>query len=340
MNFLNGQRPSTLRQCELTALVRALADAREHEGATDPNPPVGCALLDGRGEILTVAAHRRAGEPHAEALALAEATRLGLMHRVHTAVVTLEPCNHWGRTPACASALLQAGVRRVVIAQPDPNPAVPGGGASWLAAEGIDVAWLQDNTPSQLHAETARLIAPFAKRVTKGLPWVTIKQAITAGGSMIPPPGRKTFTSPDSLVFTHRLRRRAGAILTGSGTILADNPAFTVRLVDDHPGKRRHLVILDRRGRTPDSYMTEAAARGFIPHRAAAMEDALRKLAAEGVNEVLVEAGPSLTTAILSSPLWDEHIIIRQCANGEPDEVSTSFNPHSAEAASDVHRNN
>ncbi len=166
-----------------------------------------------------------------------------------------------------------------------------------------------------------------------GLPWVTVKQAKTRDGSMIPPPGQRTFTSPQSLIFAHRLRRRAGAILTGSGTILADNPAFTVRLVDDHPGKRRHLVILDRRGRTPDSYMTEATARGFIPCRAVAIEDALRQLAAAGVNEVLVEAGPTLTAALLSSPYWDEHITISQQANGAPDEISTVLNRQSAEAA-------
>ena len=330
MNSLIGQRQSTLRECELTAFARALAAAQHYAGATDPNPPVGCALLDAGGEVLAVAAHHRAGEPHAEVLALAEVARLGLTHRIHTAVVSLEPCNHWGRTAPCASALVQARVRRVVIAQPDPNPAVTGGGASQLAAKGVDVAWLQS---TGLLAETARLIAPFAKRVTKGLPWVTVKQAKNVEGSMIPPPGQKTFTSPSSLVFAHRLRRRAGAILTGSGTILADNPAFTVRLVDDYPGKRRHLVILDRRCRTPDSYMAEATARGFTARRARDIEQALRELAADGVNEVLVEAGPTLTAAILSSPLWDEHIIIRQRENGAPDEISNVLNPHSVEAA-------
>jgi diaminohydroxyphosphoribosylaminopyrimidine deaminase/5-amino-6-(5-phosphoribosylamino)uracil reductase len=305
----------------------------EHQGATDPNPPVGCALLDTDGAVIAVSAHQRAGKPHAEALAIAEAARLGLAHRAHTAVVTLEPCNHWGRTPPCASALLQAGVRRVVIAQPDPNPAVTGGGALRLTAEGVEVVWLQPGAPAKLHAETARLIAPFAKRVRTGLPWVTIKQAMTTGGSMIPPPAQKTFTSPQSLEFAHRLRRRAGAILTGSGTILADNPAFTVRLVADHPGKRRHLVILDRRARTPDRYMAEAAARGFIPSRAVAIEDALRQLAAAGVNEVLVEAGPTLTAALLSGPYWDEHITICQRTNGAPDEITTVLNPRSAKAA-------
>ncbi len=306
------------------AFAQALTCAEAFRGATAPNPTVGCVLLDAEGRVLTVAAHPRAGQGHAEANALAAARENGSFERIHTAVVTLEPCNHWGRTPPCAEALLASPARTVWIGAMDPNPKVEGGGAARLSEDGREVRLLDPASP--LGAVCADLIAPFAKRQLTGRPWVTVKQALDPAGSMIPRPGRTTFTSPAALTYAHRLRRRADAILTGSGTVLADNPAFTVRHVADHADKRRLLALLDRRQRVGDAWLQAAAARGFEPFRADSLEAALDELGSRGALEVLVEAGPALTTAVLESDLWDEHALIRktapnQASPGQPETI-------------------
>jgi diaminohydroxyphosphoribosylaminopyrimidine deaminase/5-amino-6-(5-phosphoribosylamino)uracil reductase len=139
---------------------------------------------------------------------------------------------------------------------------------------------------------------------------------------MIPPAGRKTFTSTASLVLAHQLRRRADAIITGAGCVLADEPAFTVRHVPDHAGKRRILAVLDRRGRTPPSYVAAARARGFEVWVRDDVRGLLAELGEAGALEALVEAGPGLLGALFESGLWDEHVIIRQSADpGRPDAV-------------------
>lgn len=303
----------------VSAFKQALAAAREFEGATAPNPPVGCAILDDTGHLLACEAHRRAGEAHAEARAIDRCRMLGVAHRIHTVVVTLEPCAHEGRTPPCTDALLGTPARQVWIGTPDPNPGVTGGGARRLAQAGLEVSAIADLDHAEaamLHAQAARLIAPFAKRVGSGLPWITVKQAVDAAGGMVPPPGLKTFTGPDALVVAHRLRRRADAIVTGSGTVLADEPFFTVRHVEDVPGKRRALVVLDRRGRVPGGYLDAARARGFDARVARSLPEALGTLAAEGALEVLVEAGAQVTAHVLAELPWDEHIRIAVGADG------------------------
>ena len=310
------------------AFGRAIAAATDYAGATAPNPPVGCVLLDAAGEILAVEAHRRAGDLHAEARAIAACRAAGSVERIHSVVVTLEPCNHHGRTPPCTDAILSTPASHVWIVGGDPNPRVAGGGAARLAAAGLSVGFLADldhpDAP-RLAAEAKRLIAPFVKWSTTGRPFVTVKQALDDTGSMIPPPGRKTFTSETSLTLAHRLRRRADAILTSAGTILADDPEFTVRRVPDHPDKRRLLAILDRRGRVPADYLTAAAQRGLRPLIFADLDEALARLGAEGVHEVLVEAGPTLTAAVLAAGLWDEHVVI---AKGDPDRITILRNHH------------
>lgn len=293
----------------------ALVLARQWQGATAPNPPVGCVLLDASGKTLAAAAHQRAGEPHAEALAISLCRANGTLDRIHTVVVTLEPCNHAGRTPACTGVILETPARHVWIGARDPNPLVAGGGGDYLAHAGLSVRALvdlDDPAAPQLAKVAARLIAAFAKHVTTGKPWVTVKQALDRHGSMIPPAGQKTFTSEASLDLAHRLRKRADAIITGSGTILADAPQFTVRRLPDFLGKRRHLVILDRRGRVPASYVEAAQARGFQVSIETDLADALTHLGQAGCLEVLIEAGTELTQSILASPLWDEHVTIRQ----------------------------
>lgn len=308
------------------AFREALRLASEHVGATTPNPPVGCVLLDADGRTLAAAAHRKAGGPHAEAAAIAFSRESGTFSRIHTVVVTLEPCNHTGCTPPCTDAVLSTPAREVWIGVNDPNPAVAGGGAATLAVAGLTVRFidaLDDAASPALTSEVHRLIGPFAKRVRTGLPWVTVKQALDRNGSMVPPPGLKTFTSDASLELAHELRRRADAILTGSGTVLADEPEFTVRRVPDFLGKRRQLVILDRRGRVPGSYLRTATERGFEVSVEGSLLHALARLGEAGSLEVLVEAGPQLTGAMLASELWDEHVVIQQSQlRGGADAVS------------------
>jgi len=307
------------------AFRRAIAQAEAFAGATSPNPPVGCVVLAADGEILACEAHHRAGSSHAEAAALEACRRTGVVDRIHTVVVTLEPCNHQGRTPPCTDAILATPAEAVWIGARDPNPKVHGGGADRLASRGLAIALLDTldhpDAPSLAHA-ARRLIAPFRTWSRTGRPWLTLKQAIAVDGGMIPPAGRKTFTSRESLVLAHRLRRRADAIITGSGTVLADDPAFTVRHMPDHAGKRRTLAILDRRGRTPPAYIRAAEARGFDVRIHRDIPTMLDELGDEGVLEALVEAGPTLLGAFLDQDLWDEQVVIRQgLVAGEPDAV-------------------
>ncbi|WP_173088526.1 bifunctional diaminohydroxyphosphoribosylaminopyrimidine deaminase/5-amino-6-(5-phosphoribosylamino)uracil reductase RibD [Devosia sp. 1635] len=312
--------PHTRPEHVLRAFSHALEAARAHEGATAPNPPVGCVLLDRAGQELAVGAHRRAGMPHAEIEAIASARARGKADSISTIVVTLEPCNHHGRTPPCVDAILATNAQQIWIACRDPNPDVAGRGAERLRAAGRSVHYLADlKLPGAefLLASAERLLEPFAKRSLTGLPFVTIKQAVSSCGSMVPPDGQKTFTSPASLELAHRLRRRADAILTGSGTILADAPLFTVRLVPDHPNKHRMLVVLDRRQRVSAGYQDSVEQRGLAVYRADQVHEALEKIASAGGMEVLVEAGPTLTEHLLSSGQWDEHVLIEQSANSD-----------------------
>lgn len=295
------------------ALRLAVDAAARRRGATAPNPPVGCVLLDAGGAVLAVEGTRPAGGPHAEAAAIASVRAAGVVDRVHTVVVTLEPCNHFGRTPPCTEAIVSTPARRVVIGVSDPNRAVAGGGAARLARAGLLVAMAASLPGCAEAAEScAGLIAPFAKRAATGRPWVTVKQALDASGSMIPPPGAKTFTSEPSLRLAHALRRRADAILTGSGTVLGDAPGFDVRRVPDHPGRRRRLAILDRRRRVPAGYIDAARGRNLDGFAADDLAEALDALGADGALEVLVEAGPSVLNSLEALDLWDEWVVIRK----------------------------
>jgi diaminohydroxyphosphoribosylaminopyrimidine deaminase/5-amino-6-(5-phosphoribosylamino)uracil reductase len=204
----------------------------------------------------------------------------------------------------------------------DPNPKAAGG-REHLLANGVEVLGAEQMRPflSLKQRETLLLqLGPFLKRVTQGLPWVTVKQAFDAQGSMIPPRGRKTFTSESSLRLAHELRRRADAILTGSGTILADDPEFTVRKVPDHPEKIRALWIADRRARVSDDFLRDALSRRLMAERVSDWREALAQAGSMGVLEVLVEAGPALSAAVLQSQLWDRWVRF-QVREGEPDTV-------------------
>jgi len=303
----------------IAAMTAALKAAHPWLGAAMPNPTVGAAAFSADGQLLAAAAHQRAGEPHAEALVLAECRRQGLLSQVDTLAITLEPCNHQGRTPACSALIIDSAVRRVVYGAGDPNPQAAGGAAR-LRAAGIAVAGGV--------AEQACLLqlAPFLYHQQTGLPWITVKVAQRREGGMIPDPGAKTFTSPPSLLLAHRMRKKAGAIVTGSGTILADNPLFTVRRLPDFPQVRRHLAILDRRGRVPADYPAAAADRGFAVAVADDFGQALINLGRAGVLEVLVEAGSTLLASIQTSGQWNLWVTITQGLNGGADGVDCQLN--------------
>lgn len=300
----------------------ACAEARKWLGASSPNPPVGAVALDVNGNLLGVAAHQRAGDGHAEALLLLQLQQAGKLADVHTLCVTLEPCNHHGRTPPCCDAIIAAGIKHVVMGSRDLNPHVTGGGVERLRAAGVTATVLDDPA-------CQALLYAFAHGVTTGRPWVTVKRAFTTSGSMIPPRGQTTFTAADSLLLAHRLRKRADAIVTGSGTILADNPAFTVRHVPDHAGKTRILAILDRRHRVPADYLAAAAQRGLLPVIYDGLAEAFADLARRQCRDVLVEAGPKLSDAVLASPHWCQDIQIHQAL---PDSVAVRYHPALAAA--------
>ena len=343
------------------AFEAALTEAERWIGATAPNPPVGAAALDREGRILEVAAHVRAGTEHAEAKLLRTLTEQGRVHEVETLVVTLEPCNHTGRTPPCVDAILKhPQIRAVWYGVSDPNPKVAGAGALRLAERGIAVSEIPSQDP--LRARSERLIGPFMKWATQGLPFVLVKTAhhfdtprerLTWSEtlntllsktpspekeeqiadhlrkSMIPPSGQKTFTQESSLKEVHALRKQSDAILTGSGTILSDDPSFTVRLVEDFPQPRkpRILGILDRRARVPSPWLEQARARGLLPQAfspatSAELETVLRTLANQGVHQVLVEAGPSLSAAFLARALWDERIHYLHAASDDQESIA------------------
>ena len=306
-------------------MARALRLAERGLYTAHPNPMVGCVLVRD-GEIVGEGWHRRAGEAHAEINALAAA---GERARGATAYLTLEPCSHHGRTPPCAPALVEAGVREVVIAMQDPFPAVSGNGKAALEAAGIRVR----GGLMQAAAET--LNAGFLSRVRDGRPFVRLKVACSIDGAIAMKTGESQWiTGPEARADVQRLRARSGAILTGIGTVLADDPALTVRREElGGDGRQPVRAVLDSRLRMPLSAgmlampgetivycidnarqqpLLDVGARVVRVNSAAAMLDAsqvLADLAEREVNDVLVEAGPSVSGHLLSSGLVDELVI-------------------------------
>lgn len=307
---------------------RALQLAERGLWTTRPNPRVGCVIVRD-GEVVGEGAHLRAGEPHAEVHALAMA---GERACGATAYVTLEPCSHHGRTPPCAEALLAAGIKRVVVAMPDPNPQVAGQGLARLQAAGVETA------AGLLAAEAEALNPGFVQRMRIGRPYVRCKLAASLDGRTALASGEsKWITSADARRDVHRLRARSCAIITGSGTVQADDPALTVRdteLPAQWPGQPLR-VVLDGQLRTPPTaavvqgegevlilHAAEASSRaaalaaaGARVERIAAAADGLdlaavlERLAALEINEVLVEAGPTLAGAFVQAGLADELVI-------------------------------
>jgi diaminohydroxyphosphoribosylaminopyrimidine deaminase/5-amino-6-(5-phosphoribosylamino)uracil reductase len=264
-----------------------------------PNPRVGCVLLDPDGATLAEGRHEGAGTPHAEADALA---RAGDRARGATAVVTLEPCNHTGRTGPCAQALVDAGIARVVFAQADPNP-VAAGGAESLRAAGVDVE-------GGLLADEARAVnRAWSFAVAAARPFVTWKLATTLDGRSAAADGTSRWVSSrPARRDTHRLRAECDAIMVGTGTVLVDDPQLTVRDDDDEnlPRERQLLrVVMGTRALPATRRVLDDAAETVVlatrdPH------EALAALYARDVRHLFLEGGPTLAAAFLGAGLVDE----------------------------------
>ncbi len=308
-------------------MVRALELARLGMYSTPPNPAVGCVLVRW-GQVVGEGYHHRAGEPHAEVIALEEA---GAAARGATAYVTLEPCSHHGRTPPCTEALIAAAVRRVVVAMRDPNPRVDGSGLARLEQAGILTAH------GLLAGEAAEINRGFVRRMRSGRPWVTLKLGASLDGRTALADGTsKWITGERARADVQRLRARSSAIITGSGTVLADDPMLTVRdPAIDMRGRRPLRVVLDSQLRTPAGAQVlsfssstliltrDAAKPAAVELREAGvqvasvraspqgldLEAVIERLAELECNEVLVEAGPTLAGEFVRLGLVDEIVV-------------------------------
>jgi diaminohydroxyphosphoribosylaminopyrimidine deaminase/5-amino-6-(5-phosphoribosylamino)uracil reductase len=270
----------------------ALELAAQGEGRTAPNPAVGAVVVRD-GMVVGRGFHPKAGEPHAEIFALREA---GEAARGADLYVTLEPCCHTGRTGPCTEAILAAGVVRVYIGCTDPNPQVSGRGCEQLRASGVEVV------SGVLVDDCRRLIAPFAKHVRTGLPYVTLKAALTLDGNLATSSGNSQWiTGPESRERVHRLRDRSDAVMVGIGTVLADNPRLTTRLPQGG-GHDPLRIVIDSRLMTPEEALVvtgPSAAGVLIATTADAPEGKARRLRSLGAEVLRVGDGPSVDLSLL-----------------------------------------
>lgn len=299
----------------------ALRIARNAEGRTSPNPLVGAVIVKD-GKIIAEGWHRQAGTPHAEIHALNMA---GELARGATLYVTLEPCSHFGRTPPCARAIVESGIKKVIAAMKDPNPKVAGSGFEILRSAGVEVE------VGLLEAEARKLNEIFIKWVTKKLPFVTMKFACSLDGKIATVGGESQWISCEaSRKFAHHLRDINDAILIGVGTVLADNPSLTTRLVE---GKNPVRVIVDSTARTSldSKVVTDKSARTIIattsnapPEKISALKNhgveiitagdgervdlktLMQELAAQEITSVLIEGGGTIHFSMLSAGLVDK----------------------------------
>jgi diaminohydroxyphosphoribosylaminopyrimidine deaminase/5-amino-6-(5-phosphoribosylamino)uracil reductase len=304
-------------------MATALRLARKGLFTTDPNPRVGCVIAQGE-SVAGLGWHEKAGGPHAEIAALRDA---GESARGKTAYVTLEPCSYHGRTPPCTDALIEAGIVRVVIAAKDPNPEVNGGGLLQLKAAGLKVE------TGLMSAQAQALNAGFMMRMREGRPWVRIKSAISLDGRTALHNGEsKWISSEASRQDVQRWRARSSAIMTGIGTVLADDPSMDARV--EQAVRQPLRVIADSRWRTPPGsrILTGPGSALIAGDLAVAIPGALasgdarclglrasdgavdlqllmKALAGMEINEVQVEAGARLSGALLKEQLVDELLI-------------------------------
>ena len=282
---------------ERAAMRRALTLAADPAVPLGPNPRVGCVLLAPDGRTIAEGRHRGAGTPHAEVDAL---TAAGEAARGATAVVTLEPCNHTGRTGPCAQALLGAGVRRVVFAQADTSP-VAAGGADTLRAAGVEVVG------GLMEQEARALNRAWTFATETGRPFVTWKFAATLDGRSAAADGTSRWVSgPAARRDTHRLRALSDVVLAGTGTVAVDDPQLTVRGDDDRPLPLQPLrAVMGERDLDPGRRVLDDAAE-TVHLRTRDPHAALAELHARGRRHVFLEGGPTLAGAFLRAGLVDE----------------------------------
>lgn len=316
-------------ETDISMMQNALKLAALGRFSTSPNPRVGCVIAQG-GQVVGQGFHVKAGEPHAEVHALRQA---GEMAKGATAFVTLEPCNHYGRTPPCAEALVRAGVSRVVAAMRDPNPLVAGKGLALLEAAGIKTEC------GLLESEARELNRGFLSRIERRRPFVRLKCAVSLDGKTALSDGSSFWiTGEEARADVQVLRAESCAVLTGIGTVLADNPRLNVRAFPTLRQPAR--IVLDSRLRLPPNshlvtdgqsptyiatlernedklrpYREHAHVRILMPSETADgkidLHHLMRLLADEGYGEVMVEAGAKLTSAFLAEDLADEIVLYR-----------------------------
>ncbi|UQA56067.1 bifunctional diaminohydroxyphosphoribosylaminopyrimidine deaminase/5-amino-6-(5-phosphoribosylamino)uracil reductase RibD [Polyangium aurulentum] len=312
---------------DLATMRMALEEARK--SLPSPNPPVGAVVVSADGEVVGAAHHARAGEDHAEVAALRSA---GEAARGGTLFVTLEPCNHQGRTPPCVDTILKAGIKRVVVGCPDPNPNVVGGGARRLSESGVTV------DVGIGGGEARAVIAPWTKFITSGMPYVSLKLALSLDGRIATRSGAsKWVTGPEARAKVQELRAQHDAVAVGIGTAVADDPRLTVRVPGlAELGRRPTRMIFDTHLRLPLHGRLVQTARDVptwvltgedapeaqeqslvdagcvvmrVPNSAEGRVDvaaALRILASQGIVSILIEGGAELAGSILASRLVDE----------------------------------
>ncbi|MGW8765480.1 bifunctional diaminohydroxyphosphoribosylaminopyrimidine deaminase/5-amino-6-(5-phosphoribosylamino)uracil reductase RibD [Streptomyces sp. NPDC055815] len=303
------------QQADITAMRRAVELAARGLGATSPNPVVGCVITDASGHQVGEGFHQRAGGPHAEVHALRAA---GVLARGGTAYVTLEPCNHTGRTGPCAQALIEAGISRVVYAVGDPNPQATGG-ADTLRAAGIEVeqGLLEDE------AEAGNLA--WLTSVREGRPFVRWKYAATLDGRIAAADGTSRWiSSAESRADVHRLRAEADAVVVGSGTARTDDPHLAVRGIEGAVQPLRVVVDTEAAAVKPGARVLDEAAPTVIAvaedaettlpdvvrlpraERGLSVPALLDALHARGVRSVLLEGGPTLAGAFIAAGAVDQ----------------------------------
>ncbi len=284
---------------ELTALRRAFELARRGP-AHGPNPRVGAVLLAPDGTTLGEGWHRGAGTPHAEVAALADAAGHGRDVHGATAVVTLEPCDHTGRTGPCSVALLAAGVARVVAAVPDPNP-LAAGGADRLRSGGVDVV------VGVLQDEGRALLGPWWHAVRHGRPFVTLKLAVSLDGRVAAADGTSRWITSDvARRHAHELRSQVDAIVVGTGTALADDPELTARTADGALVEHQPMRVVVGLRDLPAGARLHGPGGPLVQLRTHEPSEVLQQLAGREVRHVLVEGGPTLSAAFLRAGLVDE----------------------------------
>jgi len=301
----------------------AIREARRGLGRTSPNPAVGAVLVRA-GKVIARGHHARAGAPHAEVAAI---RRAGSRARGADLYTTLEPCNHWGRTPPCSLAILEAGVRRVFVGSRDPNPLVNGRGIRRLRRAGVLVE------TGVLGADCDAINEPWFRFITSGRPHVTLKVAATLDGKIAARGGDSQWvTGAEARAAVHRLRDRSDAVLVGAGTALADDPRLTARLPRGR-GRDPLRVVLDSRLSLPhdlrlfrsrsSSPTLVAYAAGRPPGAMSGVEflrcrarggrvdlhDLLRRLARRNVTSLLVEGGAEVNRALLAAGVVDRVLL-------------------------------